>query len=196
VRAAGPAPVTTVPPLCGLISVTRMNRLVPHAGPVNSTAQRLEGYFDYLSHRDASVCQWNERNAVAHGYSATVVSRPVKAGPPDDPMRPAREDFASLRRAATAAAGLPIKSRTVPVPVPGVGDEAFAYDEATGEKWIRDFLAVVVFRTGNLVTLVQYRWAKDGAQPPGGTARLREGAVQIGRWTTDALRAGRPVAAS
>ncbi|XVQ14130.1 serine/threonine-protein kinase [Spirillospora sp. CA-255316] len=194
-RAGGPAPVTTVPPLCGLVSVTQMNRLVPHAGPVSAAAEQPEDYFDQFAHRGMSVCQWNERNAIGNGYAATVSSRPVRAGPPDDPMKPARDDFARLRRAATAASELPIKSRSAPVPVPDTGDEAFAYDETTGERTARDFMAVVVFRTGNLVTQVRYRWSKDGYSPPGGIPRLREGATRIGRWTAAALRAGRPVAA-
>jgi hypothetical protein len=83
--------------------------------------------------------------------------------------------------------------RSAPRALPGVGDEAFLFDQAEGDvNLYREYDAVVVFRTRNLLIQVRYVWSKHGARPPGGVPRLRTGAAQISRWIATALRTGRP----
>jgi hypothetical protein len=190
---AGPSPIASVPSLCGLISVTQMNRLVPKAGVTGSLSESPPEYFSAFE-PGSETCEWAEESALANGHVAGVITQPAKAGPPRDPMRPARDDFARLRREA-AAGGLPGNYRSAPQPVPGIGDESFVYDEAAGEHRFRGYDAVVIIRTRNLLTHVRYSWFKRGTAPPGGVGALHDGAVQIARWTDAALRAGRPLSA-
>ncbi|HEY3686799.1 MAG TPA: serine/threonine-protein kinase [Streptosporangiaceae bacterium] len=193
-RYDGPAPYTGVPPLCGLISVHLMNRLVPHAGLGGDPSDEPNDYFNMYAHPGTQSCSWNERNYLLHGHSADITTVPVKAGPAADPMRPARAAFARLRRAGGGMPMYPGDPRSAPVRLPGVGDEAFLFDQAEGEAGMyREFDAVVILRTRNLVTQVRYVWYKHGAPPPGGVGRLRNGASQISRWIAAAFRTGRPV---
>ncbi|MFI0447460.1 protein kinase [Actinomadura sp. 6N118] len=205
-RADRPAPFATVPSLCGLLSPAWMNRLVPMAGVGSDTTATPEDYFNHYIHPKTDTCLWNERNATHDGHSAVILSRPVEASPPDDPMRRAHADFTTMRQAVATSAAQPRASptRTAPRPVPGVGDEAFVWDETTGEAEFQDWDAVVIFRTRNLVTRVEYKWYKKdygkgyarGIPPPGGIEPLRQGAIQISRWLAPALLAGRPLAAA
>ncbi|WP_433474242.1 serine/threonine-protein kinase [Spirillospora sp. CA-142024] len=192
-RASGPIPIASVPSLCGLISVTQMNRLVPKAGVTGALTEDPPEYF----HRYApatETCEWAERSAISSGYIADIVTQPAKAGPSGDPMRPARDDFARLRHDAATGA-LPGHYRSAPLPLPGIGDDAIVYVETTGEAQARDHAAVAILRTRNLLTQVRYQWYRKGTPPPGGLGALRDGAIQITRWTDAALRAGRPLAA-
>jgi hypothetical protein len=191
--AGAPTPFASVPALCGLISPTQMNRLVPMAGVGGGVTRDAEDYFNEQAHPGTKSCQWNQRSILSKGYIAAASTRSAKAGPPDDGMKPARDDFVRVRRVATRAP-LPEHYRSAPQPLPNVGDEAFIYDEYTGEAEFRRYEAIVVFRTRNLLTEVRYEWGDRGAPVPGGVGRLREGAAQISQWMAAALRAGRPLA--
>ncbi|MCW2863781.1 MAG: Serine/threonine protein kinase [Actinoallomurus sp.] len=181
-----PTPFASALPVCGLISVARMNRLVPQAG-LGGDAGSAPPYFDWEVHHEVESCQWNERSSIEDGHTAAIMTRPIRVGSPD-PVKPARAEFARLRTAPPTSVSSP------PRPLAGAGDEAFAYDRITGEEQARDYYAIVILRTRNMLTEVRYEWYKrGGAPPPGGLAPLRAGAAQLSQWIDAALRAGRPV---
>ncbi|WP_344274467.1 hypothetical protein [Actinomadura napierensis] len=168
-----------------------MNHLVPQASVIGTPTTDPDDYFDPETHPGTEACEWNEHSYISFGHGATIRTRPVKAGQAKDPMGPAHEDFDRLRQAAAVAG--PQNSRSAPSPLTGVSDEAFVYDQTTGEAEFRQYDAIVVLRTRNLLTEVRYRWAKKGVSPPEGITGLRQGAIQISQWIAAALLAGRPV---
>ncbi|WP_329090751.1 hypothetical protein [Streptosporangium sp. NBC_01469] len=127
--------------------------------------------------RDKTACEWPPADNTAPGslrnaLEITVVREPKAAL--------AHATYLRLRSRDVK------DSRTVSAPadVPGLGDEAYAYQLDNGLSSVN---SVVVLRTGNVVTALQYH--RFTVPDTGG--RGRAGALQAARWAVDSLRGRR-----
>ncbi|MER5647445.1 hypothetical protein [Streptosporangium sp. NPDC002524] len=157
-----PAPLPTffakAPDPCSLISGEQAERL----------------YLATSSSRRKTSCAWSAADPKAPGGLRNTLEITL-----------VREPKAELAHATY----LRLRSRdakdtrivSVPADVPGLGDEAYAYQLSNGHSSVN---SVVVLRAGNIVTALQYH--RFTVPDTGG--RGRAGALQAARWTVDSLR--------
>jgi|GEM_PF-1483727 len=159
---AAPAPLPTffvkAPDPCSLISEEQAGRLYLASSPS----------------REKTTCKWPAADRSAPGSLRNTLEITV-----------IRESKAALAHATY----LRLHSRDVKdtrvvsalVDVPGLGDEAYAYQVGNGRSSVN---SVIVVRAGNLVTALQYH----RFTVPDTDGRGSAGALQAARWAVDSLR--------
>ncbi|GAA4193289.1 hypothetical protein GCM10022252_35990 [Streptosporangium oxazolinicum] len=164
-RDTAPAPLPTffakAPDPCSLISGEQADRLYLAPSPS----------------REKTACEWPAADRTAPGSLKNTLEITVVREP-----KAALAHSAYLRLRSRDAKDSRIVN--APADVPGLGDEAYVYQLGNGHSSVN---SVVVFRTGNLVTALQYH--RFTVTDTGG--RGRAGALQAARWVIDALRGRR-----
>ncbi|MGJ6963396.1 hypothetical protein ACSDR0_15935 [Streptosporangium sp. G11] len=161
-RSATPAPLPTffakAPDPCSLISGEQAGRLYLAPSPS----------------KEKTACKWPAADRSAPGSLRNTLEITV-----------VREPEAALAHATY----LRLRSRdakdsrivSAPADAPGLGDEAYAYQLGNGHSSVN---SVVVLRTGNIVTALQYH--RFTVPDTGG--RGSAGVLQAARWAVDSLR--------
>lgn len=161
-RPPSPAPLPTffakAPDPCSLISGEQAGRLYLAASPS----------------REKTTCDWSAEDPKApdslrNTLKITLVREP-KAELAHARYLRIRSNDAKDTRVVSA-----------PADVPGLGDEAYAFQLSNGHSSVN---SVVVLRVGNIVTALQYH----RFTVPDTDGKGRAGALQAARWTVDSLR--------
>ncbi|MFF5245519.1 hypothetical protein ACFY3V_14670 [Streptosporangium sp. NPDC000095] len=159
---AAPAPLPTffakAPDPCSLISEEQAGRLYLAPSPS----------------REKATCEWQAADTTAPGSLRNTLKITV--------VRESKATLAHAKYLRLHAQDMK-DTRTVSAlaDVPGLGDEAYAYQISNGHSSVN---SVIVIRVGNIVTALQYH----RFTVPDTDGRGSAGALQAARWTVDSLR--------
>ena len=159
--AAAAAPVTTLPDFCGLLTEEQLRRLVPTPGEPQRTDDGCNWNTDSLSFPISLPLAFQFRMDV----SGKLVSEDADA-------------FAFERSLAAALGSQEVR-------LPGVGDEAYVYEQERGSGPTRTYTATVVFRQAGAVVRMNLR--RGGGLD---NDKVLAAAVQGARWFADGIHRG------
>jgi hypothetical protein len=162
VAVAAPAsgPVTTLPDLCGLLTEEQLQRLVQ----VPDEPQRTDDGCNWVTDSTSSPVPLPDALLFRLSVSGTLIAD--------------QADAFAFERSLAAALG------SAEVPLPGVGEEAYVYEQETGDKF-RTYTATVVFRQAGAVVRMNLR--RGGGLE---NDKVLDAAVQGARWFADGIRRG------
>lgn len=155
------APATTLPDFCGLLTEEQLSRLVP----TPDEPQRKDDGCNWSTTSSSSPVPVPDALLFRLDVSGKLVSEYA--------------DAFAFERSLAAALG----SREVRLP--GVGDEAYVYEQETSSGTYRNYTATVVFRQADAVVRMNLR--RGGGLK---NDKVLAAAVQGARWFADGLRHG------